>query len=86
MNDPWIFLSQTELINLSSCLTDCAGAITLAFEKPESDVLLRPPRDTHKDRLVDVKLLNHAYVFVGLFECFLSYVVAFWHMQVCLLL
>ncbi|GAB1214742.1 hypothetical protein ATERTT37_003911 [Aspergillus terreus] len=68
-------------IPLFLCLTDCAGAITLAFEKPESDVLLRPPRDTHKDRLVDVKLLNHAYVFVGLFECFLSYVVAFWHMQ-----
>lgn len=69
------------LMIIICCLTDCAGAITLAFEKPESDVLLRPPRDTHKDRLVDVKLLNHAYVFVGLFECLLSYVVAFWHMQ-----
>ncbi|KAL4893613.1 hypothetical protein BDV59DRAFT_193080 [Aspergillus ambiguus] len=66
---------------LSSCLTDCAGAITLAFEKPESDVLLRPPRDTRNDRLVNAKLLNHAYAFVGLLECFLSYVIAFWHMQ-----
>lgn len=69
------------LMIIICCLTDCAGAITLAFEKPESDVLLRPPRDIRTDRLVDVKLLNHAYVFVGLFECVLSYVVAFWHME-----
>ncbi|KAL4862167.1 hypothetical protein BDV12DRAFT_49407 [Aspergillus spectabilis] len=69
------------LMIIICCLTDCAGAITLAFEKPESDLLLRPPRNPKKDRLVDVKLLGHAYLFIGLFECFLSYVVAFWHME-----
>ncbi|OJJ42424.1 hypothetical protein ASPZODRAFT_20541 [Penicilliopsis zonata CBS 506.65] len=69
------------LMIIICCLTDCAGAITLAFEKPESDLLLRPPRDPKKDRLVDIKLLGHAYMIVGLYECLLSYVMAFWYMQ-----
>ncbi|KAL2865013.1 cation-translocating P-type ATPase [Aspergillus lucknowensis] len=69
------------LMIIICCLTDCAGAITLAFEKPESDLLLRPPRNPKKDRLVDVKLLGHAYLFIGLYECFMSFVMAFWHMQ-----
>ncbi|KAL3479009.1 hypothetical protein BJX99DRAFT_268860 [Aspergillus californicus] len=69
------------LMIIICCLTDCAGAITLAWEKPESDLLLRPPRDPKKDRLVDTKLLCHAYLFVGLYECFMSYVMAFWYMQ-----
>ncbi|CEN60695.1 hypothetical protein ASPCAL03130 [Aspergillus calidoustus] len=69
------------LMIIICCLTDCAGAITLAFEKPESDLLLRPPRDPKKDRLVDVKLLGHAYLFIGLYECLMSYIMAFWHMQ-----
>ncbi|KAL4973582.1 hypothetical protein BDW66DRAFT_168478 [Aspergillus desertorum] len=69
------------LMIISCCLTDCVGAIVLAFEKPESDLLLRPPRNPKKDRLVGSKLLGHAYLLIGLYECFLSYVVAFWHME-----
>ncbi|KAL4929772.1 cation-translocating P-type ATPase [Aspergillus undulatus] len=69
------------LMIIICCLTDCAGAITLAYEKPESDLLLRPPRNPKKDRLVNTRLLGHAYLFIGLYECFLSYVMAFWHMQ-----
>ena len=30
------------LMIIICCLTDCAAAITLAYEKPEADVLLRP--------------------------------------------
>ncbi|KAL4794982.1 hypothetical protein BDV19DRAFT_379120 [Aspergillus venezuelensis] len=69
------------LMIIICCLTDCAGAITLAYEKPEPDLLLHPPRNPKKDRLVNTKLLDHAYLFIGLYECFLSYVMAFWHMQ-----
>ncbi|KAL4952729.1 hypothetical protein BDW69DRAFT_195411 [Aspergillus filifer] len=69
------------LMIIICCLTDCAGAITLAYEKSESDLLLRPPRNPKKDRLVNTKLLGHAYLFIGLYECFLSCVMAFWHMQ-----
>ncbi|KLJ08255.1 calcium-translocating P-type ATPase, PMCA-type [Blastomyces silverae] len=64
------------------CLfTDAAGAITLAYEKPEADVLLRPPRIPRKDRLVNMKLILHAYGFVGVYECALSFIMAFWYME-----
>ncbi|PGH07327.1 hypothetical protein GX51_01871 [Blastomyces parvus] len=64
------------------CLfTDAAGAITLAYEKPEADVLLRPPRDPKKDRLVNAKLIFHAYGFIGVYECALSFIMAFWYME-----
>ncbi|KAF2197868.1 calcium ATPase [Delitschia confertaspora ATCC 74209] len=69
------------LMIIICCFTDCVGAITLAYEKPEADLLLRPPRNPKKDRLVDPKLIFHAYFFVGLVECILSFTVAFWHMQ-----
>lgn len=63
------------------CLTDCAAAITLAYEKPEADVMLRPPRNPKKDRLVNTRLIFHAYFFVGLLQCFLSFTMAFWYME-----
>ncbi|KAL1611800.1 hypothetical protein SLS60_000020 [Paraconiothyrium brasiliense] len=63
------------------CFTDCAAAITLAYEKPESDLMLRPPRSPKKDRLVNTRLIFHAYFVVGLLECFLSFTMAFWYMQ-----
>lgn len=69
------------LMIIICCLTDCAAAITLAYEKPEADVLLRPPRNPRKDRLVDTKLIFHAYFFVGLIQCFLSFTMAFWYME-----
>ncbi|OCL07754.1 Na/K ATPase-like protein alpha 1 subunit [Glonium stellatum] len=69
------------LMIIICCFTDCAGAITLAYEKPEADVLLRPPRNRKKDRLVDPRLIFHAYFFVGIIECFLSFTMAFWYMQ-----
>ncbi|KAL2386678.1 hypothetical protein RJZ90_000537 [Blastomyces dermatitidis] len=64
-----------------SLFTDAAGAITLAYEKPEADVLLRPPRVPRKDRLVNTKLILHAYGFVGVYECALSFIMAFWYME-----
>ncbi|KAF2738493.1 calcium ATPase [Polyplosphaeria fusca] len=63
------------------CFTDCVAAITLAYEKPEADVLLRPPRNPRKDRLVDTRLIFHAYGCVGLYMCFLSFTMAFWYLQ-----
>jgi sodium/potassium-transporting ATPase subunit alpha len=63
------------------CLTDCAAAITLAYEKPEADVMLRPPRNPKKDRLVNARLIFHAYFVVGLLECFLAFTMSFWYME-----
>jgi len=63
------------------CLTDAVCAMTLVFEKPESDLLTRPPRNIHKDRLANKRLLFHAFGFIGVFECFCSMAMAFWYMQ-----
>lgn len=43
--------------------------------------MLRPPRSPTKDRLVNTRLLFHAYFVVGLLECFLSFTMAFWYMS-----
>lgn len=63
------------------CLTDCAAAVTLAYEKPESDVLLRPPRNPRKDRLVNTRLIFHAYFIIGMIECLCSFAMAFWYLE-----
>ncbi|ORY10679.1 hypothetical protein BCR34DRAFT_625171 [Clohesyomyces aquaticus] len=75
--------SFSELCTLSygNCFTDCAAAITLAYEKSEADLLRRPPRNPKKDRLVDPKLIFHAYFLVGLLERFISFAMAFWYME-----
>ncbi|KAF2007295.1 calcium ATPase [Amniculicola lignicola CBS 123094] len=68
------------LMIIICCFTNCAAAITLAYEKPEAVLLLRPPRNPKKDRLVDTKLMFHAYCLVGMFQCFLSFTMAFWQL------
>ncbi|KAF2647322.1 calcium ATPase [Lophiostoma macrostomum CBS 122681] len=69
------------LMIIICCFTDCAAAITLAYEKPESDIMTRAPRNPKKDRLVNTRLIFHAYFLVGMIECFLSFTMAFWYMQ-----
>ncbi|KAI5815821.1 hypothetical protein BZA77DRAFT_73418 [Pyronema omphalodes] len=63
------------------CFTDCAAATAIAYEQPEADVLLRPPRDIKRDRLVDWKLILHAYGFVGVLQSVSSFSMAYWHAQ-----
>lgn len=41
------------LMIIICCFSDCAAATALAYEQPEADVMLRPPRNVKKDRLVD---------------------------------
>ncbi|KAK6611113.1 Na+/H+/K+ antiporter P-type ATPase [Botrytis cinerea] len=69
------------LMIMICCLTDCAGATVLAYEQPEADVLLRKPRDVKKDKLVDWRLLFHAYIFLGVQEAIASFAVAYWYCQ-----
>jgi sodium/potassium-transporting ATPase subunit alpha len=63
------------------CFTDCAAATAIAYEKPEADVLLRPPRDPKKDRLVNWQLILHAYGFVGVIEATASFAMSYWYAQ-----
>nr|POE79899.1 isoform 3 of sodium/potassium-transporting atpase subunit alpha-1 [Quercus suber] len=66
---------------LICCFTDCAAATALAYEDPEADVLTRPPRNAKKDRLVDWKLILHAYGFLGITETVCSFAMAYWYCQ-----
>ncbi|PON28873.1 Na,H/K antiporter P-type ATPase [Trichoderma gamsii] len=69
------------LMIIICCFTDCATAISLAYEKPEANIMLQPPRDIINDRLVDWKLLFQAYGFVGTFETALSFTMSYWYLQ-----
>ena len=69
------------LMIIICCCTDCGAAITLAFEKPEADVMLRPPRNPKKDKLVDWKLLLQSYGFIGTLETVSSFSMAYWYAQ-----
>ncbi|KIW95420.1 uncharacterized protein Z519_04004 [Cladophialophora bantiana CBS 173.52] len=69
------------LMIIICCFTDCVAATMLAYEKPEANVMLRPPRDIHKDRLVDWRLLLQAYGLVGILETTCSFAMSFWYLQ-----
>jgi magnesium-transporting ATPase (P-type) len=63
------------------CFTDCAAATVLAYEKPEADVLLRPPRNPRKDKLVNWKLMFHAYGVIGIIQTVCSFSMSYWYLQ-----
>ena len=69
------------LMIIICCFTDCAAATAIAYEKPEADVLLRPPRNPKKERLVDWKLIIHAYGYVGVIEAVSSFAMAYWFLE-----
>ncbi|KAK4685419.1 hypothetical protein P7C73_g4728, partial [Tremellales sp. Uapishka_1] len=73
-------LSSLQMIFIC-VLTDVTPAISLCFEKPETGVLTRPPRDTKTEKLVDFKLLTHAYFVLGLLESLCAMSMAFWYLQ-----
>ncbi|EED14272.1 H /K ATPase alpha subunit, putative [Talaromyces stipitatus ATCC 10500] len=63
------------------CFTDCAAATVLAYEKPEADVLLRPPRNPRKDKLVDWRLMFNAYGIIGVIQTVCSFSMSYWYLQ-----
>ncbi|KAE8140924.1 hypothetical protein BDV38DRAFT_239623 [Aspergillus pseudotamarii] len=69
------------LMIIICCFTDCAAATVLAYEAPEADVLLRPPRKPKRDRLVNWKLVFHAYGILGMLESVASFAMAYWYLE-----
>lgn len=69
------------LMIIICCFTDCAAATVLAYEKPEADVLLRPPRNPKKGRLVDWKLMLQSYGVLGMIETICSFSMSYWYLQ-----
>lgn len=48
--------------------TDLIPAISFAHEKPESDILSRPPRNPKKDSLVNLLLIGFSYLQIGVIQ------------------
>lgn len=48
--------------------TDMVPAISLAYEKAESDIMKRKPRDSKKDKLVNSRLIGFAYLQIGMIQ------------------
>jgi sodium/potassium-transporting ATPase subunit alpha len=69
------------LMIIICCFTDCAAATAIAYEKPEADLLLRKPRNAKKDRLVDWRLILHAYGFIGVMQTVCSFSMSYWYAQ-----
>ncbi|CCL98313.1 uncharacterized protein FIBRA_00307 [Fibroporia radiculosa] len=49
-----------------SILNDVVMSISLMYEKPESDLMLRKPRNARTDRLTDWRFFIQIYLFIGL--------------------
>ncbi|XP_068098328.1 potassium-transporting ATPase alpha chain 2-like [Hyperolius riggenbachi] len=54
--------------------TDIIPSIALAYEKAESDIMLRKPRNPYKDRLVNMQLLSYSYFHVAAMESYAGFV------------
>ncbi|KAJ1994536.1 hypothetical protein H4R33_000242 [Dimargaris cristalligena] len=62
-------------------LTDLPPSISLMYEGPERDLLTRAPRVPNRDRLVNAKLILHAYGFAGILETFFGHCMYFLYMS-----
>ncbi|XP_077115952.1 potassium-transporting ATPase alpha chain 2-like [Ranitomeya variabilis] len=54
--------------------TDIIPSIALAYEKAESDIMHRKPRNPYKDRLVNMNLLSYSYFHIAAMETYSGFV------------
>ncbi|KAI0936197.1 hypothetical protein AcV5_004394 [Taiwanofungus camphoratus] len=73
-------LSNIQMI-LICVATDVLPALSLCLEDPEMGLLERKPRDVTRERLVDWRLLLHAYGFLGMAESLCAMSMSFWYLQ-----
>ena len=58
--------------------TDMIPAISMAYESPEADIMMRPPRNSKTDRLVTKNMINFSYGQIGIIQAiagFFTYMV-----------
>ena len=58
--------------------TDMIPAISMAYEKPEADIMKRPPRNSKTDRLVSNRMIQFSYGQIGMIQAlagFFTYMV-----------
>jgi magnesium-transporting ATPase (P-type) len=76
---------ETVMILCIDLGTDMLPAISLAYEQPENEIMLRPPRDSHVDHLVNSKLIGLCYGMIGMIQAcagFCCYFCVFGHYDI----
>ncbi|KAJ3130796.1 hypothetical protein HK100_007460 [Physocladia obscura] len=75
---------NTALDLVICCITDIFPSMSLIYEAPESTLMSRPPRNPKKDRLINIQMFAHVYLFIGLMECIFSFIMYFmyWNLEV----
>uniref|UniRef100_A0A6G1SMS1 Na(+)/K(+)-exchanging ATPase n=1 Tax=Aceria tosichella TaxID=561515 RepID=A0A6G1SMS1_9ACAR len=71
---------STVCILLIDLVTDMVPAISLAYEKAETDIMRRRPRNPKTERLVNMKLISLAYGQIGVLQAaagFFTYFIVF---------
>lgn len=58
-------------------LSDIVPAIALAFEKPESSLMKKKPRNPKVDKLINSKLVLHSYLQIGSIQAVASFFIYF---------
>lgn len=61
-------------------MTELCPAISLAYEEPEADIMLRKPRNCQTDRLVSLPVILYSLLTAGVIEtiaCFCAYIYVF---------
>ena len=61
--------------------TELAPAISLCYEKPENNLMQKPPRNIKIDKLFNKQVISYAYFQASIIECvfcFLAYARVFW--------
>ncbi|UJR34809.1 hypothetical protein I4U23_027590 [Adineta vaga] len=61
------------LATILCVLNDVSISLALVWEKSETEILSRPPSNRRDDHLLSLKLLLHAYLFIGNLECFTAF-------------
>lgn len=72
-------LSSFEMIFIS-CVTDICPALSLMYEKGETNLLKKKPRRIGKDHLVNWKLMFHCYLFMGMCIAIMAHIMFFLYM------
>ena len=72
---------ETVMILCIDLGTDLLPAISLAYEKAESDIMSRLPRDKYKDKLVTWQLVFFAYGQIGMIQASAGFFVYFMVLQ-----
>lgn len=57
--------------------TDMVPAISLAYERPELDIMKRPPRNIQQEKLVNGQLISLAFGQIGMLQAFAGFLVYF---------